>query len=633
MRETSFIRQNQQKWETFEEEFEKNTDPEKVSNLFIQITDDLSYARTYYPNRSVKIYLNNLAQRVFRKIYTNRVRPRTKFKLFWTQELPNNLYESRRTLFFTFALFIVAFGIGIFSSMHDPEFARFILGSEYVDMTEQNIEDGDPMKVYKDSGEFNMFFSIALNNLWVSFLTMAFGIFFGFGTAYFILYNGIMIGAFQYFFIERGLFVDSFLTIWVHGALEVSAIVIAGAAGMTLGRGLLFPGTLTRIQSFRLNGLHAIQIYLGITPIIILAAINESFLTRYTETPDWVRLMLISVEFIFMYMYFVHIPRRRAKSGVTIKKPFDEIPHIQEPEISFTRIKTNGQIFSDSFTIIRKYFWPALSVMAILTAVYTAAYVYFVEHFDSISHTINILRTMAVFEARADIRHMLNYKHVFDFTRDQGEHILKPGAILFLMNTLAMSLITLFGLYIIKLIKDQGSAFQTRGFLMFVLKNGWKAILLFILLHSVLLLDFKLKFLFFLGLLPFCLVVIAAAILDQGLFTKHLSTAFRFIIQIELLFWPLALLTLTLSCLSHSVIAQINVTLLSWNFPFKERVYEALQDLSITYMLLLTLFMMIGMMAVNMGLLLFSNKEIDTASDLITRIDRLNQAKRPAHEK
>ena len=236
--------------------------------------------------------------------------------------------------------------------MHDPGFARFILGDDYIKMTEENIQSGDPMKVYKDSGEFNMFFSIALNNLWVSFLTMAFGLFFGFGTAYFILYNGIMIGAFQYFFIERGLFAESFLTIWVHGALEVSAIVIAGAAGMTLGRGLLFPGTLTRMQSFRLNGLHAIQIYLGITPIIILAAINESFLTRYTETPDWVRLTLISVEFIFMYMYFVHIPRRRAKSGVALKNPYDEIPYIQEPEISFNRIKTNGQIFSDSFSIL-----------------------------------------------------------------------------------------------------------------------------------------------------------------------------------------------------------------------------------------------------------------------------------------
>ena len=65
MRETHFIEQNKEKWNEFEQRFVDESDPEKVSNLFIQITDDLSYSRTYYPNRSVKIYLNNLAQKVF----------------------------------------------------------------------------------------------------------------------------------------------------------------------------------------------------------------------------------------------------------------------------------------------------------------------------------------------------------------------------------------------------------------------------------------------------------------------------------------------------------------------------------------------------------------------------------------
>lgn len=633
MRETSFIRQNQKKWETFESEFNKNADPEKVSNLFIQITDDLSYARTHYPNRSVKIYLNNLAQQVFQKIYTNRARRRTKFKLFWTEELPQNLYSSRRTLLFTFLLFAVAFSIGIFSSMHDPDFARFILGDQYVEMTEKNIESGDPMKVYKDSGEFNMFFSIALNNLWVSFLTMAFGIFFGVGTAYFILYNGIMIGAFQYFFIERGLFVDSFLTIWVHGALEVCAIIIAGAAGMTLGRGLLFPGTLTRLQSFRVNGLHAIQIYLGITPIILLAAINEGFLTRYTETPDFVRLILILVEFMFMYVYFVHIPRRRARSGYTFKKPFDEIPYVQEAEISFNRIKTNGQIFADSFAIIRKYFWPAIVFMAILTAVYCTGYFLFVEGFDEVMHTINILRTMAVFEARSDIRHLLTYRHVFDFRQDAGEFILKPGAVLFLMNIISLSLITLFGCYIINLAKNKMQAFSPKAFLRFVAIHAWKAIALYFVLNCILLVDIQLKFLLFLALLPFFQVIIAAAVLEKQMFRTHISTAVRYFLQLELLFWPIALLTLTLSCLSHSTIAQLNFILVSWNFPFEARLYEAIQDASITYTLLIILFMMIGIMAINMALMLFSNKEVDTASDLLARIEKLNLKKSPAHER
>ncbi|MBI5914483.1 MAG: stage II sporulation protein M, partial [Bacteroidetes bacterium] len=70
MRETSFIRQNEKKWKEFEQLLNgQHHDPEKLNDLFIQVTDDLSYARTFYPNRSVRVYLNGLAQKVFFNIY------------------------------------------------------------------------------------------------------------------------------------------------------------------------------------------------------------------------------------------------------------------------------------------------------------------------------------------------------------------------------------------------------------------------------------------------------------------------------------------------------------------------------------------------------------------------------------
>jgi uncharacterized membrane protein SpoIIM required for sporulation len=98
-----------------------------------------------------------------------------------------------------------------------------------------------------------------------------------------------MVGAFQYFFIERHLFQESFLTIWIHGAMEISAIVIAGAAGFALGRSLLFPGTYSRAVSFRLGAVKAIKIFIGITPIIVIAGFLESYFTRHTGVPDLVR--------------------------------------------------------------------------------------------------------------------------------------------------------------------------------------------------------------------------------------------------------------------------------------------------------------------------------------------------------
>ena len=73
MRERDFIRQNRSKWEEFEKLFgNARSEPRRLTELYVQITEDLSYARTFYPNRSVRAYLNTLSQRVFQRIYRNR---------------------------------------------------------------------------------------------------------------------------------------------------------------------------------------------------------------------------------------------------------------------------------------------------------------------------------------------------------------------------------------------------------------------------------------------------------------------------------------------------------------------------------------------------------------------------------
>ena len=70
MKETAFINQNKKKWAKFERMSKQNqSDPDELSDLFIEITDDLAYARTHYSKRSVKVYLNSLAQKSFQGIY------------------------------------------------------------------------------------------------------------------------------------------------------------------------------------------------------------------------------------------------------------------------------------------------------------------------------------------------------------------------------------------------------------------------------------------------------------------------------------------------------------------------------------------------------------------------------------
>ncbi len=365
MRETKFIEQNQQKWAEFEQLLrDKRRDPDKLNELFIQITDDLSYARTFYPNRSVRMYLNGLAQRVFHNIYRGKRFPAERLRRFWSDELPQIMWESRKVLLLAFGIFLLAFAVGVTSSIISPDFARQILGDDYVEMTLQNIQNGDPMAVYKDSGPFGMSVGIAANNLYVALLTAVLGVLASIGTIFMLLRNGIMVGAFQYFFIERGIFWKSFLTIWIHGTLEISAIIIAGAAGLVAGSGLLFPGTYRRTQAFQITIRRGMKIFFGVVPVIVLAAIFEGVLTRYTDTPDVVRGLFIFLSLFFILWYFVWLPWHKARTTGFQQPIHDkELPPDRVELIEFQNIKSSGEILSDSFTVLRRrarMIFPAL---------------------------------------------------------------------------------------------------------------------------------------------------------------------------------------------------------------------------------------------------------------------------------
>lgn len=350
MKETRFIAQNKEKWLESENLLtQQRKDPEKLSTLFTQVVDDLSYSRTYYPNRSVRVYLNKIAREYFSIIYSRQRDKKNAFRMFWVDELPQIIIYCRKELIIALLFFCLSVAIGVFSSIKDPNFTSSILGDSYVAMTKANIEKGDPMAVYKSSNEVDMFLGITLNNLMVAFRTYVFGIFLSIGSLAILMYNGIMVGCFQYFFIERGLLAESALTIWLHGTLEISSVILAGGAGLTLGSGLVFPGTYSRLQAFQISGIRSLKLMLGISPIFVFAAIIESFLTRYTDVPDFIRLLLILASLSLIVGYFVIYPWMKSRSG--FESPIKEVklaPSLEEPA-NFQTIKNNAELLKDAF--------------------------------------------------------------------------------------------------------------------------------------------------------------------------------------------------------------------------------------------------------------------------------------------
>ena len=364
MKETTFIENNKAKWAEFERLSDKNsTDPDKLSDLFIELTEDLSYAKTFYPKRSVRVYLNYLAQKVFVSFNKQKRAFFSTFLDFWYEKLPLEMYKGRKELLYAFLFFTIAIVIGAVSSYIDPEFSRVILGDYYVDMTNDFINEGDPMAVYKQQEEGAMFLSITINNIQVAFFAFILGVFFSVGSVFLLVSNGIMLGAFQYFFYIKGLFLTSFLVIWIHGTFEISVIIIAGAAGIVLGNGLLFPKTLTRTQSLQISARRGMNMLLGTIPIFVIAGFLEGYVTRHTEMPDEAKWAIILTSLSIIVGYFVIYPFRVAKrtqfDGVVEEKPI----HIEQVVLEKHRIRDLGHIFYDTFRFYRQNFGAIAKVI------------------------------------------------------------------------------------------------------------------------------------------------------------------------------------------------------------------------------------------------------------------------------
>lgn len=316
MNEVRFINSNIARWERFEQTLQerKSNDPDELAALYIQLTDDLAYAQTHYPKGEVTKYLNTLTSKVHSLIYKNKRQKNSRFINFWRYEVPEISFRYRKQLLYAFLIFGVSVLIGIVSAAHDEHFVRLILGDRYVNMTLQNIEKGDPMGVYKSMNQGFMFFTITFNNIRVSLTTFAAGIVFAVGTALYLFYNGVMLGSFQYFFFQKGLLATSMLSIWIHGTLEISAIIIAGAAGLIMGHGLLFPGTYARLESLKRSAKDGIKLVISLVPIFITAGFLESFITRLTGAPVLVKLAIILCSASFIVYYFIIYPTLLAKN-------------------------------------------------------------------------------------------------------------------------------------------------------------------------------------------------------------------------------------------------------------------------------------------------------------------------------
>ncbi|MGE5519036.1 MAG: stage II sporulation protein M [Candidatus Dadabacteria bacterium] len=307
MREGLFIKKNKARWEKIQSG--RKGDADEMATNFIQLVDDLAYAKTFYPSSRVTHYINALASRIYLGIYQNRKENINRLSKFWKYDVPLTIYKHRRIILFSFLVFCTFYIVGFFSARQDDGFIRQVLGDGYVDLTEKNIEEGNPFGIYQSGNSFFSWIGIMINNIMVSFVYFGKGIFLGIFSTTALAKESMRVGVFHYMFFAKGYGTAFILAVMIHGLLELTSIIIACAAGVIMGTSYLFPGTRTRLDAFRDGVKEGAKILIGLIPILVVAAFYEGFVTRHYKMPIALNIILLSISAVFIAWYFVLYPK------------------------------------------------------------------------------------------------------------------------------------------------------------------------------------------------------------------------------------------------------------------------------------------------------------------------------------
>jgi uncharacterized membrane protein SpoIIM required for sporulation len=311
LREALFIKKNKDRW--LKNQHNPSDDPDEMAREFTQLVDDLAYAKTFYPSGKVTRYINNEALRMYLNIYKNRKEESNRLVRFWKYDLPLTIHKHHKVLFFSFIFFLIFFSIGFFTAMQDEDMPRRFFGDSYVDETIANINDNNPFGIYESGSPFFSWINLMVRNTRLTLAIFASGLACGLPSLYLLSENAAMVGVFDQFFASRGLGLDFWLVVFVHGTLEISALIIGAGAGLILGKSFLFPGTIRRWDAFKQGAKDGVKIMVGLIPVLALAAFFEGFITRLYNDISILTTAIVSLSVIFVIWYFIIYPIRLAR--------------------------------------------------------------------------------------------------------------------------------------------------------------------------------------------------------------------------------------------------------------------------------------------------------------------------------
>ncbi len=248
----------------------------RLGACYRAVAADLAFVRRRFPSDPIVGRLERLTQRGRHAVY-NTTRSRITLRAFVTRGYWQRVRERPALLVIAVACLVLPMVLSGSWAWRDPGAAGGLAPSAYQSVTQPRPE-GQDLGVSVDD-QTDLAAKIFTNNIQVTFLAFAGGVLIGLGTIYMLIQNGILLGAVAGLAIGAGNGRPFFELVVAHGVLELSCIVVAGAAGLRLASAIVDPGTRTRLDALRTEARGAVEIVLGTAVWLVVAGLVEGFLT------------------------------------------------------------------------------------------------------------------------------------------------------------------------------------------------------------------------------------------------------------------------------------------------------------------------------------------------------------------
>jgi uncharacterized membrane protein SpoIIM required for sporulation len=329
LRSAEFRRGREESWRRLEENVirvEKSgisvlsaDELQQLPLLYRSVASSLSVARSIVLDRSLLLYLENLALRAYLVVYGPRVGITKSLTEFFARGFPRSVREMRRHL----AVVFLAMTVGTFAGFSmvwadaawfDLLVPRDLAGERGAGSSAASLMRDELFAPWPGFVDAFLVFANTLfrHNTMVGILSFGLSFALGIPTLFLIAYNGLILGAFIALHAERGLTVAFLGWLSIHGVTEILAILLCGAAGLVVAEKILFPGPLPRVESLGLHGRRAAGVVAGSVALFFVAGFLEGGFRQLVNNTFGRYAFAAATAALWLY-YFLFVGRDRPR--------------------------------------------------------------------------------------------------------------------------------------------------------------------------------------------------------------------------------------------------------------------------------------------------------------------------------